>query len=636
MENYGRYMGEPMVNSYHVDNERGAVIVLLALAMMALLAFITLAIDSARLSSSYEQGAYYTNLAALTAIDEYYQWDCDDLPEGSSCHNFRMNKAAERVNTLSANNRIASDSTISPTASLDQTSGTGKLTPGIFENNAFGPMAGSPTPNAMNIHGHFFPKSSTIFGGPILGISEFNPEYDATAVYMPKRMVVLVDMSRSMVRQTHGKNPAEPDFPIFQYAYLYDYDRPAHGNNTQSEIPYFYNLPTPRDVDGLPKHFRNDYWYLDSGWATSGMLDDRNYPSYGGSPDWAGFFPDPTSNPVYSTKSQGWKVDIYRSNSYTGPEPITSVLEGASQPAHWLTKRTNPGDRLSVVMFDDKLDWMRTIQLGSNFPKIEDFLQTRTNVSIYAKVHKSTLFHMFPKRTVESFYTQIWPVDSNSTNIKMALQEAVVQLGTINPDTDSILLISDGFHNCLNERGELPNCKMTMDRVRAAWADLDSYISNNIVPLRIPVHVALVGDNARPHTYKVRSAEPGNEECVTDEELRESGRTHEYVNGPKFAGSDPIADWDRYTDPADPLPMGMEISRYMYNIAIRTRGRYKAIRPMDPGCTSGPPPVTDCSDMAQGDPPKLETTDPWCENIKDQLKSMAYDIIGKPKYQLAR
>jgi hypothetical protein len=689
-----------MVNSFNIKSiscetkvvylkERGSILISVVLFIVLAIGLAAFAIDTGLLLNAKEQVKDFTSLATLAATEEYYATTCG-VETVETCHSVRMSNIAQRVNALSAYNNVIMQQGTNPSATIEDSQQQALIEPGLWSNAGnftpleySGPFPGFPT--AFRISGKFYPPIQLTLAKAFLGSKELPVSESAIAHYPAKKFVILVDMSRSLTRDTHQIDtisPTNQSYPdsVYEYAYFYSYGGtaascPLYPSPTYEyieqcatsgvEVNRYYSMnfdpqKTRDPVTSSPlQYYFNDYRFTMSTFASENLLWDADYDT--GSINIEGQFynfsdlmPDPTIDSKYTTKRQGYKLQNYRSNDFTGAEPLTSVLEGVSSATAQIENRNNKDDGVAVVFFGHRLEWPRIFKMGRNFKFIQDITDVRVTSSgqegaaVANEIRNAHRLHLFPKKPLTAdaeLNPGSTPADptghnyeTNGSNIKLALQEALNQLGPSAgsiPGQDQIILITDGFHNCKTPSGPQPtDCMPTIEYVREAWQELDQFVTDTLLPLKIPVHVIGIGDNFDPNYREFRLGVDAR--CATDKEIRASGNTLSYVVGDKFNGST-AGNWDLYYEgnPYTPsLPMGSEINTYLYNLAYRTRGLYRPILKRNQACGSAlEVTARDCSDLPIFDPNDVAGTsrvireDPFCRSKEQQLIDILEEII---------
>jgi len=243
------------------DSYTGAVLplfVILVFIMALMLAFI---IDVGFLGVTNEQAQQYARFATLAAIEEYYdKLKCKGGGVDHPCSpHERYLVALKRVNEVFSQNFLVGAFGVNSTVDSPATSTTDVaiLEPGTWypkartgETMSTPPCGTAPCfeplsypletsysesnihPNAFRISGRFFNTTISRIGQNFLGtkISDFNVQ--AVSSLVPRRGCFLVDISTSMIRETHSLW----DYNILRYSQWYLGLNPAYGPWTDSAI----------------------------------------------------------------------------------------------------------------------------------------------------------------------------------------------------------------------------------------------------------------------------------------------------------------------------------------------------------------------------------------------------------------
>jgi hypothetical protein len=696
--------------------ESGAIMVFMVIAIGAILALIAFALDGRWGINGSQQAAQAADLTVLTATDAYFREPCND-PATSSCHTLSLDAARTRAIAATKQNRLLSDPNQDlqiVTANCGQNNNSAAcLEPGRWSKSgstwSFNALSGAQRPNAFRVQGHLFDHASTWLAGTFFGVPQLKFEVNSTVYYLPKRTFFLVDMSRSMARDTHRRNDQAisaasrlgasykvndlnctiaANRALYQYAYFYSFETNGSnpgscrrdngmaachsysGNNpgTGQQFSYPYGTRPSSSWGGYPgnealeyycmsvdstqssrqappassppPHYFNDYQWSHNTLnnyqlplTAIQLLEDRDFSSTYG-------IHHPAPGTRYQTPYQTYKVDLFRDGSYEGPQPLTAVMKGINAAIETFRQRKHPDDQVSIILFDDRLEWPRVVNLTDDWSYLSTYSDFATTAARATKVLDRTRFHLFPKRTFPVYPpTAANNSDTNATNITLALEEVVHQVGGVDnlrSDADSVVLFTDGFHNCITNglNTAAPSstaCSDTQDAVAAAWTQLDSYVTTTFAEKEVPVHVVLVGDAAQPNTVDIAE----NGECLTDARARETGNTLDFVRDtfPSGTGSESRT-WDRWfpgakVDEYDPAssdrspPLNFQVNRYAYNLAYRTRGGFFPIREQNSSC---PAACTTSGYVRQCDTRSKDA----------QVLAAINEVIGPRRYKVVR
>ncbi|MDD2943819.1 MAG: hypothetical protein PHC51_12745, partial [bacterium] len=233
------------IESLITTNDRGAVLALVAILMTVIIAFASLAIDGVRLFASDSEHRHNAEFIALAAIDGYYSATVDETSSPATKHNIRLQNALEnaekvggyaRYMSLAANQVVKVGTLSLPTgytSTGDHNGEAGIIAPGRWwsdepssgcndypeKDNAcpcpLGIWQGScfediePTDYSINA---FNVKLKTPDSSPLRFLLTSAGEIEQKtaqltantfATLTPRRGMFLIDLSRSVVSETH-------------------------------------------------------------------------------------------------------------------------------------------------------------------------------------------------------------------------------------------------------------------------------------------------------------------------------------------------------------------------------------------------------------------------------------------------
>ncbi len=624
-----------------MKRENGAFLVLLTILAAVLVGFLALTIDGNIGMNSAEQGRQYAKLAALAAIEKYYELDgcVHDGREGCT-HEDRMQAAISRLEALSAQNQLpfapvtgaVTRDSGDKEAALIQAGFWREEDPDVCgeEDACFVPYsaAADHNPNAIRIEGRFINRVNTAFAG-IFGRTYFQPVVKATAVVVPRRIYFLVDGSPSVVRQNFIRwvpSTASPNPPAGtqgnEYAFFLQADnhtgmRIYHDNSWDWLIDPSHNART-RPNSEIPTtqplmNYADDY-------VLKATLDDLEY---GSNEAYAKYHPAPSEGAQFQTKRSWYRVHVFR-DGHPGPEPLTTIMGGIQSALGVLKGKKIVGDQAGLIFFNNVLAWPRMTKLTDDM----DYLINLVDFSKAGAINSDDPANLGDitrdsglERTIRH---GLFPEAMTHTNITMAVSEAVRRLYGEEDRKEytarSIILFSDGLQNCCSTCA--PGCTNTYDNYRAGMDELRNVVLSQLVPGGIPLHVFPIGEAVAPHTVDILKS---SGECYTDSEFRSSGDAESYriVRGLDFVEID---QWRSAYDNMSAAQPFYQAMRDLYELAVATQGVWAPLRPTAPGCSVHEKP--DCSAGT------VRTTDPYCRTVAAQIQAAMQDVVGLHPFKI--
>lgn len=612
-------MTKPKLKLQIAENERGAVLALVAILMTVIIAFASLAIDGVRLFTSDSEHRHNAEFIALAAIDGYYSATVDETSSEATKHNVRLQNSLERAEqvggyasymTLDANQVVSVGSLSLPTGYI--TSGThtgdsGVIVPGrwwsIEPSNGCGTYPDTnnacPCPlgiwqgscfeavdstdrsiNAFNVRLKTPDSSPLRFLLTTAGeIDQKTAQLNAStfATLTPRRGMFLIDLSRSVVSETHiPKNDtvteADPDLQRTFVAYelnktssacpangtsglcptsgsctFVNYSEDASYNNLYASPPSIANsLDDIRGaIEGPPtRHFKDDYLCYRISYKDASR-----------------------TNGTVSNITRHFLVDTNWSNTnvgpdyYVGPQPLTNIFTGIHTALSLFKERAVRTDLAGAIGFDrsSAID-VRTMDLtnpdSSEFESMVKKFDVSNPSDMAAQELRATSM-LFPRPNAD-------PVLGNgATNSDLlgALQTATEKLTALSDAAateDFIVLFTDGLTNCIRNPSQADGkyCNDNSTYYLSSINELLAYARDTIKPLKIPVHLVMFGKHGGPHTLLYYDGRTGKcipeEEKVTNRYFAPDSRL--YASGGTYDGTDTyysanrIRMVSRYTD----------------------------------------------------------------------------------------
>lgn len=712
------------------EEDYGGALPLVAIMIGVMLTFLAYLINGGLLSVAHDQSQHFARIATLAAIEEYY----DKLECGTNGTTPVMCTPQERYEAalakaneiLTTNELLGSDATAETllTPNDSNAPGTAKLIPGYWHTqkvNAGTASESDPAcgavpcfeamsyplqatysldnehPNAFRITGDLFEKSPVHFGGNLLTQQNAGLRVESIASLVPRRGCFLVDISNSMIRETHTRWKYDFD------EYNNWLDNPGNGYGPASdgvigwgnEFSFYIhqcnhfppgvppNYPTwtldprcgtyywmneekrNRGINAMvpTEHYQDDYRYKIT-------LSDNDYPTYARKalhPNPSTPVPpnDPGTNYSISANNTPYFIDLafinHRDPAYPGPQPLMSVFKGLQTAIKQLKGRKVAGDMLCVLFYDQSLKWPRVINITSDFDALLEYTRLDDLDDSGTPIHPSGIEH-------DHFFTQsahlgadgntpvgaellirhhLFPTAGSNTATVPALAEALRQLTYIReatkvPSSDFLILIGDGLSNCTTcpagcatcSGSCVVSCDNSYDYYKESIKELHWYVDTNLVPSKIPAHVIMMGDVA-PHTRFVYGIDSsGNNRCLTDKEAMRYGINPTH-GGVRIGGS-----WIQ--NPSD-AQFETSFSTAGSDNAFLQANEDMAYIAMKTGGIWAPlrPQVGSPGSCAQSRAPdscgsgnSFQFNDPECRDAETQMIDAIKDILGDNPFQL--
>lgn len=493
--------------------EHGAILIFFAILAGVLIAMVALAIDLFIYSSQVAKYDRTAEQAALAALEAYLE----DLENPSRTPAQAANTALARAREIiseNLDNYFGSDliapSVIGTGAGLDNLGvntalSAGRIVTGLWHfsetpesancevvSTPFRPCF-EPIPSTNRASAFRIELSVPLDGRLGIQFSSLVPkihkQFTSTAVasLLPRRAVFLVDLSPSIVRDTHTADSNG------EYAFFVDPSK-----NTTCSAGW------SSDLDALHQPVFDSMHSGPRVSASSTIHYQNEYSCY----------------PI-SSMNEAFVVD-----NITPPQPLTSVLDAIHGALSAFQQRAVSADRVGIAGFDDEILSMRKMNMetptasNTNF---QTFLEA-TDVNIPFVDRKESF--LFPRlRGAHSAGGIKLPA---KTDIVLALTEArnmITSMADYEIADNLIFLITDGLGNCVNSPpsgGGGERCFYTGSNNAVSQAYVEqsiqevSQIASELGGLGIRMHNFLIGDKVSPHKL-VRKGDTG---CMTDEAAR--------------------------------------------------------------------------------------------------------------------
>jgi hypothetical protein len=484
--------------------ERGAIIVLFALCLVPMIAFIALAIDVSRMAESSSKAKASVGFASLAGLESYYTTKVPaEKTDPNEVHKYRLEKAIDRVEELLAltesSNIGTSGAALTETGQHEFKEGSGALTsrtadisgvvtPGqwFFSEPSVGcanyvPEGGGEDTQACPCQGatkkwdkqcfraagandtivtamkvDYHTKShngiSTAIEATfsrVLGVDSINFGVSTIAAIAPRALAFSIDNSRSM---TFGNFTPYSDLTTFREASEYVYPL----NVSDPECAGDANPCTAEGLCNFTGDSASLYRVLYNTMVADGPRPVS--PLKGSSvhyyDDYKCFNIDNNGEQeryLIATKI-GYDVDEdgdgAADGKFNGPEPLNSVLQGIYTVTQSLEKISVAGDKIIAFSFDDRtpndltsMDEDKRRVFGPTSVGNDDFNNLKRIVKVEGQTDDDV------KYRIEHLF---FPLVGSSTDIPGAMAYGLEQL-TLMASNESLrmhTMFSDGVSNC--------------------------------------------------------------------------------------------------------------------------------------------------------------------------------------------
>ncbi len=556
------------------------------------------------------------------------------------------------------------------------------LEPGHWINDINGTPSFSPEAdynnkavNAFRVTGYIPTDKKLVFAG-IISKPVIGQGVNLVAATVPRRVVILVDISDSTVRETHiVKNTADqiatPEQGHGSYygmlptgssmdtltgqAGVYNngisftpYDAQPNSQTLVLQNPNLIQRPLfpPEIVTINPdiRHFWSDYRLI------SGFTDPE-YSSVCSSPfvtkvypptstylsDTCAFAPPefPNSANKYNV-ALSWKgsiplsyyVDSYPATNvgpegYGGPQPLSSIFRSIHRLVGIFENRAIGGDRIGIIFYDSRFMWSRIVRPTNDWTLL-NYVTDFNDKSPNGPWEFMMRLGFFPGAVTQSALVAGTDIVSLPfTNSLEALQVAKQLLISNQMEmvtADSLVMIGDGLANCYKSTYPTGNtlCSNSYTAHLNALNQMKSFALSDLIPRGVPVNVVLVGKSVAPHTLQLE--DPNNSgKCLTDTYARVAGKP--FVRG--LNANLRQAAFNAMT-PTNPY---YQVNADMYEIAATTGGLWAPIRRQPIGAEVEP--ACNTSDTLTA--PRLEF-DPQGRTTEQQIDSYMTDMMRDNPY----
>lgn len=378
----------------------------------------------------------------------------------------------------------------------------------------------------------------------LLGAERMQLSAKATAAIIPRHGVFLLDLSRSMKRDTHlnyEKQVREVSGGALrsntraltlaaEYAFKLDRIKDAAGNYQIASSCPQPETCTENGACLVADGKMRTYNFLFNGEVREGnLLEDQRDPA----------FPSEKTKHYKSDyqclalsyaedgkpHAANYLIDTYEGQSsdggkYDGPEPLNTLLVGLHEALSILKKQEVPGDRIGMLGFDQSAAIDKRCMRGQGADcaalistkeaSFEDFLSV---IDIEAQSLATV------QRRLSDYL--LFPRLDAASNLPEALKKTRQMLEQSSNDNYSqnfVLVFSDGVSTCTSSR----SCSDDESGFSASFQETKGILSKDFLEKGVRVHFVLSGDYVKPHTLLAPSLDtPGS--CMTEDEARTRG-----------------------------------------------------------------------------------------------------------------
>ena len=518
--------------------ERGAVLILFAFAVAGLIAMIALAIDTSLFASQhskYDRTAEHSALAALEAYLEEINVSGDEQ-HALELAAARASELAEMNLSVHLTTALRSD-TAQPLSKLganvqdengavipgrwhfvDSPEAAGCDAPVVPFRPCFQSLAPTQRANAMRVELKVHDNSplKVMFSGFVPGLHRTFTAH-AVASLVPRRAVFLLDLSPSIVRDTHVNNSS----PGVNSEYAFYVDPIAAGcsagwaatlESSQQNIFNALGLNRPGGAFEPKMHYRSEFQCFTVPAVTESFALDTVVP----------------------------------------PEPLSGVLSAIHTSMSVFSERGVTADRFGLAGFDDEI--LPTRRLPMTVPDLSEpdyndfFIATDQSRPIAERVSKFLFPRFFGGRvvTIGPDMFRI-PAQTDIANALRAAENMIADEQNFDYADNFVVLISDGLSNCSPDPITATKRRCIYDptdpalsetNVRAGVDEL-LQVADELQQFKIKLHVLLIGKSVGPHTLVLKD----DTRCLSDESARSNEPDIQYTKyegGSLAAGGGPF------------------------------------------------------------------------------------------------
>ncbi|MBX7137791.1 MAG: hypothetical protein K1X83_07385 [Oligoflexia bacterium] len=443
----------------------------------------------------------------------------------------------------------------------------------------------------------------------VLGVESLSSSATSTAAVIPRQLVISLDLSSSIESATHKHSGGYDEKRYSAYKLSPGY----HCNPSNHTVS-----PDPCDaaMSACPGIAHSSIQHYDISW--------KNMPGSLYNPSNPNPYPHRASATVhYKDDYQCWSVDndgtgpaeylidLYQNLNpgpgdafYQGPEPLSTILKSISKALETMKARRNAGDRVQVSFFDTsvfrfrELPYMEASPASFSLAKIDDSdpdyqtIQKITNLSLDSNILEERISRhaIFPridpatrlavKRVCDNSgcTDPVYPVGGVYTNLPYAVtraKEALIRNGNTYARRN-VVMFSDFIANCDGDSSD-PFCINDWGFVvDMILGVVDHAVGNGYADNQIAFNPIMVGDYVAPHTTLPMD---GRGKCLWDENAVRvlAGGTRVGGNANPHGYVNPINGNNQLN--ASPPDSYFYIPSYFYDGARSSGGAWGVIRP---------------------------------------------------------
>lgn len=510
------------------EGDAGAVLILLAILIATLVAIVALGVDTSLFASQRAKYDRTAEHAALAALERYLK----TAAEAGKTPQLALQDAVLRAEELSGANlevhlssrfradrsKSLSDLEAITGGKLDNSVGgqNGRIFPGRWHFTAvdaancdspptpfkpcFETLQDSELANAIKVELSVHDQSplKVLFSGIMPGVHR---DFTSVAVasLVPRRGVFLLDLSSSIVRDTH-LDAGSPG-TVSEYAFYVD--------------PTQTTSCDPTWTSKLHPSLQPSFSALAAGPRPNGPIDPLVH---------------------YRSEFQCFNVpavdERFGIDTVVQPEPLTSVLDSIHIALEEFERRGVSADLVGVAGFDDQILAMRKLDMvrpsSATVPEFQEFLDaTDISLPIDQRLDKFLFPRLFGGQTILSggVLTRLPAMSDVNFALRSALQMITSSPGYEVSD-NFVVLISDGLGNCTQNAPACTGCTAGCYFSKTNYGRSEVYtaqalseiagIAQDYAQFKTALHTMLIGDVVGPHTLVRKDGA----KCLSDEMAR--------------------------------------------------------------------------------------------------------------------
>lgn len=561
-----------------MKQQRGMTLVLLAISMFALFAFLGIAVDLTLYMSYKTRAQTSAEHAVLSVLNQQLRALPEETKEGQDNLDTRLVEGIRQARGILQNNpqlamplpnelkRFTNEvdrATLTPgrvvtnaaqlAASINSkfTCDTDHFTKPVFcaaPDDGNGNFEDNATPgiNAMRLTGYLYPSVSTRFLAAVGFKKSMGVQVSAVAAVTPVEAMFLVDVSPTSANQRHfridtqisdgaGSITAKKSNFIFQLL------RGDGGTTTDHDVTW-----SALASQAAPISYHNNL-------HTQADYHARNISAPAS--DWS-LHPNPADDPLRLSESRYMGsslvrevngTDLSRSDGYRGPQPLLRVLQSIYTMIRSLQVINGGGNKFGLIFFDGSMasgadkstngkafGWNRVFKLTDQLDQLEfrfvedsNFANRDGDSGWHSLSNQNTIRQKGMSNPIldKLLPHGVFPTYNAFTNVQAALYRASDEFAVSEASGAEaqrvIVYAGDGMVNCNQTNntnkgmGSAVSCVESPDDFFRATTEIRA-LSKSLGDRKIPVNAFLFGANAA-HSIDVKS-DPDNN-CMTEDEI---------------------------------------------------------------------------------------------------------------------